>query len=281
MALYEDYKIELDGWVNLNAELGIPIGTPLRLINTSTSHLRFVVTSTQPPISVSGDIISSSGNFTPYIDLLIVKSPIWVMGLSVKFSIVDYSDRVPAFAPIGIYTGTRAITSQGYVEANIKNGLQFYLRASWPLSNPISSGDTKNIYFKTGSKKVLIKTRLVHYIAEEMEVTIFEGVTLTPATGTPLVVGNYNKVNPSPTTVTIIKDGTFTGGEAFDSESEYYYGAGNTPQRGGTSIPEGRERVLPEYTEFVVTFKNTGSGNARFSYFLDWYEGDPDLPVTV
>lgn len=38
------------------------------------------------------------------------------------------------------------------------------------------------------------------------------------------------------------------------------------------------ERIIPSVDDFVITLKNTGSGTARVQYFLDWYEGEPDLP---
>jgi hypothetical protein len=38
-------------------------------------------------------------------------------------------------------------------------------------------------------------------------------------------------------------------------------------------------RILPANTEFAVVITNTGAGNARVQYFLDFYEGEPDLPL--
>lgn len=180
--------------------------------------------------------------------------------------------------PDGAFQGTRALTVQFYPEVNVKNGLQYYTRISWPLSDPISAGETKNIVFTTGAKKVLAKVRVVHYSAEEIELDIITGFTITTpgATRTP---SNYNAVNPVPTTVSIQKDAVITGGTSIDEEPEYYFGSGSTAQRTGNSIPEGRERVLPENAQFAVTLKNTGGGNARVQYYLDWYEGEPDLPL--
>ncbi len=180
-------------------------------------------------------------------------------------------------APDGLYTGDRAGTVQFYIEANIKKGLQYYTRMSRPLSNPLASGDSTNIYIKTGNKKMIVKIRIVHYIAEELELNIIENPTITNI-GTEGFVANYNRVNPQTTTVEIRRDVSFTGGTPFDPEPEYYYGASNHPRRSAISIPEGREKVLPEDSGFLVNMTNTGSGNARIEYFIDWFEGEPDLP---
>lgn len=178
----------------------------------------------------------------------------------------------------GLLTGLRAVTVQTYAEANSKNGLQFYTRMSWPLSDTISSGESKNIIFKTTSKKVLAKVRVVHYSAEEIELDVLSGVTVT-TTGESRTPSNYNAVNPITSTVELQKDAVFTGGISIDNEKEYYFGASSAGQRSGDSIPEGRERVLPENSTYAIVIKNTGSGNARVQYYLDWYEGDPDLPA--
>lgn len=68
-------------------------------------------------------------------------------------------------------------------------------------------------------------------------------------------------------------------GTPLDDEPEYYFGATATGQRTASSIPGGRERVLPENTTFLVKITNTSTSDGRFQYFGDWYEGEPDLPI--
>lgn len=180
--------------------------------------------------------------------------------------------------PEGLYTGRRAQTVAFYSEQNVKNGLQFYLNANWPTGDSIGNGvaNARNVIFKTGSKKVVIKTRIVSYIGEEFRLELFQGPTYTG--GTAIFVGNYNLVNPEDTTVTALKDATLTNpGTPFAGEPDYYYGA-STGNRDAKAIPDGRERVLPPNTEFCVRITSL-VGTGRFSYFLDWYEGDTDLPI--
>lgn len=179
-----------------------------------------------------------------------------------------------------ILTGRRAVTIAGYPEQNVKNGLQYYTRIVYPKADSISAGQSRSIVFQTGDKKVLVKVRIVHYSAEEVELELFSNPTFDDQTGTLLTPDNYNGVNPVATTVQIYKDPLVSvDGTALDnSDPEHYFGSNASAQRNGTSIPEGRERVLPPNNTYHVKLTNTGSGAARVQYFLDWYEGEPDLP---
>lgn len=180
----------------------------------------------------------------------------------------------------GVMRGFRAFTVQGYNEANVKNGLQFYTRIVYPKADSIGAGDSKSIIFETSSKKILVKVRIVHYAAEEVKIELFASPTFDDGTGTPLTPDNYNGVNPVASTVQVYKDPTVSAdGTLIDnSDAEHYFGSSSTGQRSGESIPEGRERVLPAGGVYHVKLTNTGTGNARVQYFLDWYEGEPDLP---
>lgn len=185
----------------------------------------------------------------------------------------------PGFPP-GLFEGTRALTVQFYPEANVKNGVQFNLRAAWPIGELIPSLASRKIWFKTNAKQVLVKLRELQYLAEELKIELFRAPTGVTG-GTDLSIHNYNGVNPVATTVQAKKNVTIANnGTPFDnSDPEYFFGSSNAPQRQTSSIPQGRERVLPANTEFAVVITNTGSGDARVQYFLDWYEGGTDLPV--
>lgn len=190
-------------------------------------------------------------------------------------------DSVPATGfPDGTFLGTRAVTVQPYTEANVKNGVQFYVRAVWDLADPILAGTTRKIAFQTGAKQVIVKQRDFQFVAEEMRLNLYRapvGVT----GGAPLVVHNYNGVGPVASTVTAAKNvNTTSDGVEFDGDDpESFFGASAVAQRTNASIPQGRERILPPNMSFLVAITNTGTGNARAQYFLDWYEGGSDLPL--
>lgn len=193
------------------------------------------------------------------------------------------ADVQPGGFPDGAFTGLRALTTQPYTEANVKNGLQYYLRAVWPTADPIANGTPRKIWFRTTSKPVIVKLRDFQYVGEEIQIDLFRGPTGV-AGGTPLTINNYNGVNPIASTcqatknVTTVSDGTPFGG----GDSEYFFGSASNPNRTQESIPQGRERVLPANTEFLVRVQNNisgGANTARAQYYLDWYEGATDLPL--
>lgn len=180
--------------------------------------------------------------------------------------------------PPGLFTGLRAITAQPYTEANVKNGLQFYARAAWPQATQIPAGQTRKLWFKTGAKKVIVKTREIHFTGEEFRVDIYAAPTGVTG-GTDIAIKNYNAINPVATTCQGKQDVTTSSDGVLFDGPEWFFGATGTANRAGTTIPQGRERILPPETQFIVAFTtSTGTGNTRLQYFLDWYEGDPDLP---
>lgn len=190
--------------------------------------------------------------------------------------------------PIGLYRGERAQTVAFYPEQNVKNGLQFYIRKSFPNADagrglsPISSGQSVFMTIATTTKTVLAKSRIVNCIGEEFSIEVFDSPVITQGNeGDLMTVRNYNRENPQPTTVEFRKNVVVSSGDEgvpFDDEPEYYFGAQATGQRVSNSIPEGRERVLEKNKTYLIKITNTGSGDGRLGYFLDWYEGDPDLP---
>jgi hypothetical protein len=198
------------------------------------------------------------------------------------FALVQMVDELyPDSFPPGVFTGTRAITVQPYTEANVKNGTEFYLRVSYPTADPVVQGTSRKIFFQTGAKKVVIKLRDVAYVGEELSINLFSAPTGV-AGGTPIPVRNYNRVNPVATTVTATRDVTTTSdGTLFDGP-EYLFGSSNAPQRNPVSIPAGRERILAPNSSFLVVISApAGVGNSRAQYFLDWYEGDTDIPAPL
>lgn len=182
--------------------------------------------------------------------------------------------------PAGLFAGDAAMAVQFYPELNIKRGLQFYVRAVWPKADPIPGGETRRLWFSTGPSPVLVKSRVAEYDGEELRIDIFGGPTGVTGGGV-ITPRNYNRINPvaavsqAKKNVTTVSDGTL-----FDPDDpEYFFGASNAPQRTPGAILQGRERVLPAFAEFIVAITNTGQGPARFSYFLDYFQGGTDIPL--
>lgn len=180
--------------------------------------------------------------------------------------------------PIGAFSGTRAITVQNYVEANVKNGVQFYTHFAYPIGNDIAAGASKYFLFVTGTTHVLFKNRIVNCLGEEFAHEIFSNPTVTD-NGTPLSVGNYGGADAVATTVTCYKDATVSAdGTAADDEPEYYFGGSAASGRSQIAFSEGIERKLLTNTTYLVKITNNGAQAGRFQWYGTWYEGGVDLP---
>lgn len=181
--------------------------------------------------------------------------------------------------PIGLFWGMRAITQQNYIEANVKNGAQFYIHWAYPDANPIAGGASKYFLFQTGTTPVLFKLRIVSSVGVEVQHEIFSSPTVTDY-GTQMTVANFAGAAGNATTVQCYKDATVSDdGTAADDEPEYYFGAESTPTRGNAIFTNGIERVLSTETLYLVKITNNDTNaTARFSWFGTWYEGDTDLP---
>lgn len=193
---------------------------------------------------------------------------------------LDYQGPETRVAPSpAMAAGVEAFIVQPYSESNVKRGLEFYFRAAYPTADPIVGATPRKILFQTGSKSVLVKLRVFEYVGEELQIELFANPTGVTG-GTAVTPSNWNRINPQASTVTVTKDvATTTDGTTFESQPEYFFGASTQPSRDVASIPQGRERVLPPNTDFLVVITNNdGEASARCQYFLDWYEGEPDIP---
>jgi hypothetical protein len=233
---------------------------------------------TWQPLSHANGVTITSGFFQVRLDGSVAALRVTFSGLVGGSGPRIWDDQ--STTPLGLYAGLAAMTVQPYTEANVKNGLQYNLRATWPLADTIAAGTTRKIWFKTNAKPVIIKLREVQFIAEELVLRLFRGPT-TVSGGTDLSIHGYNAVSQVPTTVQAKKNvTTVSDGTEFDaSDPEVFFGSANDPQRGVAFALQGRERILPANTEFIVSLTNSGTGVARVQYFLDFYEGGTDLPL--
>lgn len=172
--------------------------------------------------------------------------------------------------------GTQAIIVQNYTEANVKNGLQYYMRLHAPT---VAVAGVLNLRFQTGAKPVIIKAREVSFSATNtVEYVAQEGGTYTG--GTAVSVENENRINPVASTVTLSTGGTI-GGTPVVFRRKRIYSAGSTiggSSKVGTDIL-GRETVLKPNTLYTVTLTNVAGATAEIQLELSWFEGTPDLPI--
>lgn len=179
--------------------------------------------------------------------------------------------------PGGAFSGLRAMTTQNYIEANVKYGLQFYIQHNLPQL-PATTG-TYKLLFTTGAKQVLIKGREMYGIGETFSIQTYKQPTAPAPGGTLLTVQNFNDVAPVATTVTIRGGVTTTSDGTAWGDPQRLFGQSAAGQRAGSGLAPGGDRILKANSTYLVVFRNTGSGTADIDYFLTWYEGGTDLPL--
>lgn len=181
--------------------------------------------------------------------------------------------------PDGAFTGLRAMTSQTYIEANVKNGGQFYIQHAVP-SLAATTGVSK-LLFTTGAKKVLIKGRELYGIAERVQIQLFRQPTAPTPGGTAVAVQNFNDdILPVPvSTVSVLSRVTTTADGTAWGSPQRLFGQSGVGQRTGSGLAPSGDRILRPNSRYLVVFSNLGSGTADLDYFLTWYEGGADLPI--
>ena len=101
--------------------------------------------------------------------------------------------------PAGAFSGLRAMTTQSYIEANVKYGLQFYIQHNLPQL--VATTGTYKLLFTTGAKQVLIKGREMYGIGELISIQLYKQPTAPTPGGTLLTVQNFNDVSPVATPI--------------------------------------------------------------------------------
>lgn len=178
--------------------------------------------------------------------------------------------------PDGLFSGTRAMTQQNYVEANVKNGVQFEVAAP-PLS--LGGGLSRDTIFITGSKPVIIKDRFVKFNGILLETHIYRAPTYTG--GTPATIYNLNDINPVATTVQVLTGATVTNvGTEFGAPTYDIGSAGIGNVQLSTYSLSGAERILRPDTTYLQRILNADIAAQLITGYLTWYEGEPDLPLT-
>lgn len=178
-----------------------------------------------------------------------------------------------------LFVGLAAMTVQTYLEANVKNGLQFFIQLALPQ---LAALGTHKLLFTTGAKQVLVKAREMYGLGQFISLQVYKQPNAPAPLGTLVAVQNYDDVAPVATTVTIrsgvttVSDGTPWG------DPQRLFGSSQAGGRVGSGLAPGGDRRLKANSTYLVVFRNTdsgGSGTADIDYFLSWFEGDSDLPL--
>lgn len=175
--------------------------------------------------------------------------------------------------PTGISFGTKAVNTQGYIESNVKKGVQF----SVSYEMEFLSLETKYLSLRTpaGVNSVIIKTRLLSTNGG-MRYTPRTGAVFAE-TGVPIVSKNLNdqSLNTSDVTMLEIDNVPTDMGIGFDVIRSAI-GKKEDRQQGIFS-GIGIERVLSKDEVYLLPFENLESEAIYIIFSITWFEGVPDL----
>lgn len=171
-----------------------------------------------------------------------------------------------------VYTGTQAFTVQSFTEANVKNGVQYYLAEVFELSN----SEVKYFTFTTGNKDTIVKFRQIS-VNGGLEYKVFRN-PIVASDGVNVAVNNFNDYYFENNEIIIQEDPTVTSeGEQWDVLEAF---AGHGQQQGGGVFgTSGAERILKANTTYLVKFDNTENSTIRVQYLVSWYEGPLSIDI--
>lgn len=178
--------------------------------------------------------------------------------------------------PDGLFSGMRAMTSQSFIEANVKNGRVFEA-SSAPVS--LAAAGNLDIILITGNTPVIVKDRKIKFNGVLLTTRIFRAPTYTG--GSLLTAYNLNDTSSAVSSVQILggvavsATGTEFGAPTYEIGSS---GLGSS-QLSTFSTP-GTERILRPNTVYLQRTTNGDATPYLVSGALIWYEGPIDLPLT-
>jgi hypothetical protein len=239
------------------------------IFESTATDCYFAVANEPPGASVVGHAIFPGKQYTLPLEAgntLYVRSRSG--GASLTYTYTDGS-LLPALDQ-RVYDGRfRAITTQPFSEANVKNGTQFYAGIEFLT---IAQGASVDVLFVPDMTPVLVKGREIRTNGDNVLYQVYRGTSFSGGTAVP--IHNYNEVTPAATTVSMLSGPTVTNpGLLIDSQPIYgSVSAGNRVS--GFTQTSGIERRLAFATPYLARITNRSTtAAASVWYGLTWYEG--------
>lgn len=187
------------------------------------------------------------------------------------------SDDLEANIPAGVFSGARAVTSQSYREANVKNGSQF--NASRRVL-AVAGGANLDSAFVVGATPVILKSRNIGYTGVGVSASIYRNSTFTGGTNvTSTDVLNPNDINPATTTINLYTGITVGTLGPLTTAIAYSEGATSNQGQGRPSAEMGEELVMSPNTTYILRITSLDTQAQNVTSYISWYEGQPDLPI--
>jgi hypothetical protein len=180
--------------------------------------------------------------------------------------------------PDGAFRGLRALTTQGFIETNVKNGFQWEIGLYDPAFASLAVND---IIVITGSSPIILKGRALRFDGLGLMTSTFEAPSYSG--GTPLTFYNLNHKNQAVPQVQILGGATVTADGTQLSADKYFLGssaAGPNVTSSEGFESNGLEFIFAANTAYLFKITSIDGSDAQrvFSY-VTWYEGGTDIPV--
>jgi len=255
------------GYTNVYSTSSIPVGTKILIQNLSSSELfvclyasaqdqGFVLESYAQYIVPSGSLGCFVRSTNTRGGLLAVEMGAW--------------NAIGAPVDERVYTGLKALTTQPFIEANVKNGSQ------WEVSfenNSVAAGTSVDAVMTTGNQYVLIKSRQISFTGSEIEASVYKNPSFTG--GSTLPIYNLN-TSFSVSPLAAIKAGVNVSsiGTEVAAKSHAYGADTNVNQTSGSYSVTGLERVLQPNTAYLLRILNQSSITVKIAGYITFYEGE-------
>jgi hypothetical protein len=174
----------------------------------------------------------------------------------------------------GCFSGTRALTTQSYTEANSKNGTE---HEGSTLLLAVAGGSSNDTFFVTGALPVSLKGRVIGYTGDGVTAEIFTGATYTGGASVPYQ--NASDINPVSGLSQIIVGATVATEGALAFAPNHLIGNTSIQGKGTAAVISGREHLLKANTTYLFRLTSLDTTAQDITSLLTWYEGDLDLPL--
>lgn len=186
--------------------------------------------------------------------------------------------KTPTGIADGAFQGLSALTTQSFIETNVKNGYQWEIG----LYDPAFPSEAVNdVVIITGSVPIILKGRALRFDGLGVMTSTYEAPTYTG--GTLLPFYNLNHRNQATPEVQVLGGTTVTDDGTKLSSDKYFLGSSasgqNVTSHEGFEA-QGEEFVFPANSTFLfkITSIDDSSAQRVFSY-VTWYEGNTDIPA--
>ncbi|WAI96221.1 hypothetical protein [Vibrio phage vB_VhaP_PG11] len=175
--------------------------------------------------------------------------------------------------------GQRAVITQSYTEANVKNGVQFQYAS---YVDALAASGIVDYVITTGNKPLAMKGRSISFDGNGVKADVYVAPTYSGGSVDP--VYGMNAINQEATTVQILTGATVTAPGTQGMPGRHYLGS--DPGGARTAVITsgevfGLETILAPNTTYLLRFTSLDTTDTqRLSLYFTWYEGGLDMPYT-